>query len=221
MPIPQLPGGGLNSLDDIKNYVIRLERELRFLMEGGLDSTNMFEVAGWRVKPDQFYAKSGNVGMSSAGVDPTSIRFWAGLADPTQAPFRVQDDGTLYSTKGFIGGWVIGAKSLSDTAGKVGFSVDSPGSAPYLRFWAGNTTPASAGFRVYDDGSVYASNLTVTGGSISVATDVTVGNKLNMNPNNYLNGIYWGGIQIYIDPAAAALHLIASGGVYANSTKIG
>lgn len=115
MPIPQLPGGGLNTLQDVISYVIRLERELRFLMEGGLDSSNMFEVGGWRVKPYQFSYKDNMVGMSSAGTSGTSIRFWAGSSDPTTAPFRVQHDGTIYSTKGYIGGWTIGTDKLSGT----------------------------------------------------------------------------------------------------------
>lgn len=115
MPIPQLPGGGLNTLQDVISYVIRLERELRFLMEGGLDSSNMFEVGGWRVKPNQFSYKDNMVGMSSSGTSATSIRFWAGSSDPSTAPFRVQHDGTIYSTKGFIGGWTIGPDKLSGT----------------------------------------------------------------------------------------------------------
>lgn len=101
MPIPQLPGS-LNSIDDIKNYIMRLERELRFLMESGLDSTNAFEFGGWRVKPDQIISKDGDVGMSTLddGADP--IRFWAGDARLAAPNFTVTRAGLLTATGALI-----------------------------------------------------------------------------------------------------------------------
>lgn len=196
MPIPQLPGSGLNSLDDVKNYIIRLERELRFLMESGLDSTNMFEVGGWRVKPYQFAFKDNMVGMSSAGTLGTSIRFWAGSATPSSAPFRVQHDGTIYSTKGFIGGFVIGTTSLTDAAGMVGLS-SAVTAGDDIRIWAGNATPANAPFRVTESGSVYGSNFTLEGGVIRTAAtgariELSNNSVKTYNSSNQLNGPVWG-----------------------------
>jgi hypothetical protein len=107
MPIPQLPGVGLNSLDDVVNYVIRLERELRFLMESGLDSSNAREFGGWIITPDKLASLDGMVGFSTTGATPTSIRIWAGSVDPTTGKFRVSNDGSWFSSNGTIEGGVI------------------------------------------------------------------------------------------------------------------
>lgn len=158
MPIPQLPGilndpnADINALvQGIRDYQIRLERELQYMMQNGLDSTNLFEAGGFRVKPDTFMHKTGLVGMSSAGTAGSSIRFWAGDANPAIAPFRVQQDGTMYSTKGNIGGFVIGATSLTDVAGTFGLS-SAVTAGDDVRFFAGNINAAVAPFRVTESG---------------------------------------------------------------------
>lgn len=107
MPIPQLPGS-LNTVDDIKNYIMRLERELRFLMESGLDSTNAFEFGGWRVKPDQIISKDGDVGMSTADTAADDVRFFAGPNGDVWF-FYVTKSGKLYATDGFFTGRVEGS----------------------------------------------------------------------------------------------------------------
>lgn len=107
MPIPQLPGA-LNTVDDIKNYIIRLERELRFLMESGLDSTNAFEFGGWRVKDDMIVSKDADVGMSTADTAADDVRFFAGPNGDVWF-YYVTKTGKLYATDAFITGRVEGS----------------------------------------------------------------------------------------------------------------
>lgn len=78
--------------------------------------------------------------------------------------------------------------------------------------------------------SAITANLgTVTAGSItsnttiSIGTDATIGNKLFLNANNFGNGVRWGmsaGLEIYIDPISQAMFIEAPGGVYANGTLL-
>lgn len=107
MPIPQLPGS-LTSVEDLKNYIIRLERELSFLMENGLDSTNIFEAGGWRIKNDMLVSKDGDVGMSTQDTAADDVRFFAG---PNGAVwfYYVTKTGKLYATDAFITGRIEGS----------------------------------------------------------------------------------------------------------------
>lgn len=107
MPIPQLPGA-LNTVDDIKNYIMRLERELRFMMESGLDSTNAFEFGGWRVKDDMIVSKDADVGMSTADTAADDVRFFAGPNGDVWF-YYVTKSGKLYATDAFITGLITGS----------------------------------------------------------------------------------------------------------------
>lgn len=199
MPIPQLPGilndpnATLNDLvQAIREYQIRLDRELQFMMQNGIDSTNIFEVGGWRIKPYQFAYKDNMVGMSSSGVSGTSIRFWAGNANPAIAPFRVQHDGTIYSTKGFIGGFIIGANTLTDTAGTFGFSsLITAGND--IRFWAGNVDPLQGNFQLYENGDTTIIGGTIRTGAVGTNRIELSGNQLKTyNASDQLSGLVLG-----------------------------
>jgi len=81
-------------------------------------------------------------------------------------------DGTVTAGAGAIGGWTIGASSLTDTAGVVGMSSAVTGGDD-IRFWAGDATPSSAEFRVTESGALVASSATITGSVTS--TSGTIG----------------------------------------------
>jgi hypothetical protein len=108
-----------------------------------------------------------SVGLDNGGTNPS---IYAGSATPGSAPFRVTKAGAVTATSGAIGGWTLGATSL--TAGSAGTTVgvDSGGTNP--AFYAGSATPGSAPFRVTNAGVVTASDLTVTGGSITIGNFV-------------------------------------------------
>jgi len=63
---------------------------------------------------------------------------------------------------GSIGGFTMGATSLTDTAGTMGMSSAVTGGDD-IRFWAGHTTPASAPFYVTEAGALVATSATITG----------------------------------------------------------
>jgi hypothetical protein len=70
-----------------------------------------------------------------------------------------------------------------------------------------------------DIGTVNAGSIT-SNTTINVGTDATINNKLYMNSTNFGNGIKWGSMEIYIDPFAQSLRLVAPGGVFANGKQI-
>lgn len=70
----------------------------------------------------------GNAGINGAGLSGESIRFFAGAnyRDKENAPFRVQDDGSVYASKGQIGNFKI--ESASETSLKAnGLTIASEG----------------------------------------------------------------------------------------------
>nr|DAU48728.1 MAG TPA: Putative tail protein [Caudoviricetes sp.] len=70
----------------------------------------------------------GNAGINGAGLSGESIRFFAGTnyRDKENAPFRVQDDGSVYASKGQIGNFKI--ESASETSLKAnGLTIASEG----------------------------------------------------------------------------------------------
>ena len=69
--------------------------------------------------------------------------------------------GNLTATTGTIGGWTIGATSLTAGSGANTTGLDSGGSNP--AFYAGSATPGSAPFRVTQAGALVASSATITG----------------------------------------------------------
>lgn len=72
--------------------------------------------------------------------------------------------------EGKIGGWEIGATTL--TSGGVGMSSNAAAGA--ISFWAGNATPTSAPYRLTNQGKLYASNVDITGGSLSIGSNFSV-----------------------------------------------
>jgi len=77
---------------------------------------------------------------------------------------NVYVSGNIQALTGSIGGFVIGADYLRDTGNSFGLSSTITAGND-IRMWAGSSFAgrASAPFRVYEDGSVYASSLTLTG----------------------------------------------------------
>jgi len=69
--------------------------------------------------------------------------------------------GNLTATAGSIGGWTIGATSLTAGTGATTVGLDSGGTNPAL--YAGSATPASAPFRVSNAGKLTASDIVATG----------------------------------------------------------
>ena len=66
-------------------------------------------------------------GITGEGTAETSTRIWAGsdYAGRTNAPFRVLQNGEMFSTKGTIGGWTISTDKLSKADGDYSIELNS------------------------------------------------------------------------------------------------
>lgn len=100
----------------------------------------------------------------------------------------------------FIGG------TIAIGSGNNVFKADSNG------IYLGNASFASAPFRVTMAGAVNATNLnmsggSITGGSIIVSSNVTIGEKLIIQVNDYTDGIYFGTSisNLTVDPSGGAM----------------
>lgn len=72
---------------------------------------------------------------------------------------------TLTADTGTIGGWTLGANSLTTGSGSTTVGLDNTATgADDIRIYAGSSTKASAPFRVTEAGALTASSATITGG---------------------------------------------------------
>lgn len=131
---PEIPNG--LTTEQLANIVAMAFEELFYLANGNIDSKNTREIGGYLVSLDSLASKNGVVGLSSAITAGDDIRIWAGNATKESAPFRVYESGHIYAsdvditgkitaTSGIIGGWTIGATSLSGSGILEGGTVRS------------------------------------------------------------------------------------------------
>lgn len=112
--VPQFPSGLTN--EELANLVAKLAKEVDWFANGNISDQNISIIAGYRASKTELKHKSGIVGMSGYdAANALAVRFWAGNADKAIAPFRVLQNGYMYSTRGFIGGWDIDSTKLSGT----------------------------------------------------------------------------------------------------------
>lgn len=162
--------------------------------EGSLFS-NLGSIGGFTIADNTLIGGSGSntVGMSSkSGVQ---WAFWSGDDNAEDAPFHVGHNGSLYSTKGTIGGWTINSSTL--TGGDVtinsngslkgpNWSIESDGDATFNNiritqsaYVRGQNLIDFINFKVDSDGNMAATNAsfsgkisgsTISGGSLSGST---------------------------------------------------
>lgn len=115
---------------------------------------------------------SGTLSVDSidiGGADTSSMHvntdgdMWLGAATYNIAtnPFAISKAGLLRAISGSVGGWTLGATSLTSGATTTTVGIDSGGTNPAL--YAGSATPSSAPFQVSNTGALTATNATVTG----------------------------------------------------------
>ena len=123
------------------------------------------------IRYDGQSSKSGTGTNKTTYFDPERTAFFLD-AQTGNAYFR----GTVQAAAGDIGGWYIGTDAL--TRGNVGMNSNSSEHNGWA-FWAGNSNPDEAPFRVDHNGNLYATkgNFTgaITGGSIT-GTSINNGN---------------------------------------------
>ena len=100
-----------------------------------------------------------NVGVLDGG--DSTFRIYAGHSSPSSAPFKVSQLGAVTATSGTVGGFTLGTTSLTNPtanskiqigSGSSIFTVDSNG------IYTGNSSFASAPFKVNASGSVQTTN---------------------------------------------------------------
>jgi hypothetical protein len=132
-----------------------------------------------------------SIGSGDSIFKADSNGIYLGNATFASAPFRVTPAGVLTSTSGAIGGWTLGTTTLTGgnailaSSGNItlGTSNDvvrlSADDGTY-RIWVGNSSAASAPFRVTKAGAVFANNFTLTGGSLQISDKFSVDTSGNL-----------------------------------------
>lgn len=162
------------------------------------------------------------INRSAGGADNTVIS----LSSSGSATFT----GQITATTGAVGGWTIGATSLTSGSGGTTVGIDSGGTNP--AFYAGSATPASAPFRVTNAGVLTATSGTVggwtlggsslTGGSATLSSTgkLTLGTGNNVLIADAGDANY----RLYIGhatPASAPFSVTKTGGLTSSLGIIG
>ena len=144
------------------------------------------KIGGWHIGSD-YIGNQNKMADSTIGLyaDATGddIALWIGAkTSATTIPFYVTANGVLHASGAVvsgtldagagshIGGWYIGSDYIGNRDQK---NTSETGMAAVtgapIAFWAGGgSDPATANFRVQGNGTVYASNLNISGGSIEI-----------------------------------------------------
>jgi hypothetical protein len=162
--------------------------------------------AGWKV----FLRNDSGVGKFGLQGAGTHSLAWDGSTLAIRGSLNADD-----ITAGTLTGRAISGGTILIGTGDNIFKADTNG------IYLGNATFASAPFRVTPAGAVTASNITITGGSISVATDASVGNRINIGnlENAVGKGIYfynYGGVTegLIYSGGTIGLSLTTARGIY-------
>lgn len=184
MPLPNLPEVPPNpTTQQLAQVVGSLIQELSYLLGGFLSSDNARNFGGFDINRWNLKHESGIVGMSGESPqDNTAVRFWSGNADPTVAPFRVQQNGKLTATGATIESSSSAEKVVLDSNGLHSYDefgiervtlADTPDqSTKALYFWdSAGPAGSNLGFLTYGTAFIDGANRTGlfivgTGGAI-------------------------------------------------------
>lgn len=169
MPVPTFNGlPPFADFEAMKRKINDLVREFTNLLVN-LDSLNVVSLTADHVDTGTLNAKKVTIRSDLSGgayiqIDGNGIIIYDGTGNTFVVDINgnVTLNGTIIAANGAIGGWSISANAIMDAAGVVGLSSLVTG-ANDLRIWAGNVVPGSAAFRVYEDGTMYATNGNFTG----------------------------------------------------------
>lgn len=210
MPIPTFTGlPPFPEFNDVVAKFNKLTSEMQNLFLT-LDSLNVVSLTA-----DHIDAGTLDAGVVTVRADYNSGAYIqinsSGMTiyDGTQNTFTVDVNGnvtmtgTVTADAGTIGGWVITAAALKDAAGTVGMSSEVTGGDD-IRFWAGDTTPSSAPFRVTEAGALTASSGVIGGFSLTSTT-------LTADSGGTIQNQSASGNKVYMN--STGLHANDSGGV--------
>jgi hypothetical protein len=148
-----------------------------WVTKAGSMKATLGTIGGWTLSASSLTSGSAGttVGLDTGGTNPA---IYAGSATPGSAPFRVTNAGVLTATSGTVGGWTLGASSL--TGGNAVLSntgiltlgtsnnvaVMSAADADY-RLWVGHASAASAPFAVSKGGVLVSTSGLIGGWAIT------------------------------------------------------
>lgn len=173
---------GWEGTSDEQKTLIMINNAMQGTTEtnGGLILTNTIGMKGSSTDSNSITA--GINGLIDENSNSPELRFWAGSNtwnDIETSPFRVYDDGSVYSTK-----LTVGMNGNGTMAG-----INSINSA-LPRFWAGSSNEAnsvSAPFRVYDDGRVFGTHFYGFHSALPIMSTTTLS---SYSKGNFKNGNY-------------------------------
>ena len=160
-------------------------------------------IGGWVLTENSFQSTSGNntIGLYSNGEDATVQGNAAKYYILAGTNFGVTVDGSVYANAGKIAGFTIGSSAIYNNNKN---NIDSSGSGVYI---GTNGIKLGDSFKVTQDGAVTASNLEITGGSISINYSegssgfyVDSDGNLHANSGTFAGNVYASNIQYGIDP---------------------
>lgn len=111
-------------------------------------------IGGWYIGTSKLYSLGGGVYEVSLNKYISSNTSAFSVTVNGTGVFYVTYNGTVHAEKGTIGGWTLGTKSLKSYSGKTGMLASA--NSGDIAFYAGNSTPTSAPFRVTNSGVVHA-----------------------------------------------------------------
>lgn len=128
---------------------------------------------------------SGVITWANVNTDPVATNALAAAQNIANGTYS---GGTLISNKTIYSPTILNTKvglTDNDASGKAVGEVGYSALDTDIRIWAGDSynNRATAPFKVTQGGAVTASNITITGGSINIATDATIGNNLYIGDN--------------------------------------
>ena len=152
-------------------------------------------IGGWNIKDDGLYFNNDSTGCGLWGTtayDNIAIHAGANSDNITSAPFRVYHNGRMVATSGNIDAWEIGNGGLYYVNGTSGCGLVGDGRHANIAFYAGANTQNIGGapFRVYHDGSMYATSGTVGGWNLSATALYGALSGMSSNVSDFA---FWAG----------------------------
>lgn len=170
------------------------------------------EIAGWNIDDTKLYstAKIGNnpkitIDSSIAAIysnNKTSMAdtkngfyigsdgFALGAYNSTKGhnPFQVNNEGSLFSNSGSIGGYTIDDNTLIGGSGSNCVGMSSKSGVQWA-FWAGDETAGNAPFHVGHNGALYATKGQI--GGWTIGEHKLSGGNMNINDEGSISGSHW------------------------------
>lgn len=173
-------GGGCNAAGVPSNPTFSVDSSGNVVSKGTITATNSIKL------------QNEQAGITGYGTSGSSTRFWAGGSTPASAPFRVDQEGNMYSVRGTIGGFTLSIGGLRNT-GNAGIEIAYGGNK--FVYINGNSSMISARYdggtcisaSAYDSG--VALSLLANTGSTAIKSFGPCSFNFRTSENMYIGGL--------------------------------